>query len=133
MAKKLMMLDEGDIDILQRIIDNVRNSRVNSSAKFPSELDLNLTQAPDLYVAKVKSPATSIPALTAASPYDKPGSAECDIYRIGFTTDATPIAELRELDDVSKIVYNVTAAAVTGWFLVIRDKFGQWYTAKGSL
>ena len=88
-------------------------------------------KGPDVYIALVPEegiPAatdnagTGVPSFIAG---DKPGSLDCDIYRI--------INGELKLAGPTQTVYNLTSSDIEeGWIAVQRDKFGNWLADVGG-
>ena len=113
------VFSDDDVRILRRVVDDVRNRRVNTENR-PHE-DADEPPAPDVYVAMI--PAGGIPARIGLTTR----SAVCDVYwkapggvlsLMGFTRE----------------VFNVGAAPAPGGtpMLVRRDKSGTWWVDAGS-
>lgn len=127
MADRAYILSEREVQLLQDFIDRQRRSLVNPQARYHSEEQIRF--APDVYVAR--APSGGIPGLVdyagTGSGEATPGSAECDIYRL---YDWGPVPGLVKMNTLTKTVWNISPSAVDplSWVLVIRDKFGRWFT-----
>lgn len=121
----------GELSILRSIIRKERNSLVNSQNARPGEVPDDAPQAPETYIALVPAggiPAATPPTGTGEIEYldgDKPGSAECEIYKIVNN-------ELNGINQ-NKEVYNITDQDITqSWVTIVRDKFGNWIAQIGK-
>ncbi len=129
------VLTEESAKILQRLLDDYGRGRKNRPGLTFDSDDYN---TPDVYVAR--TPGTGIPALrmdldtgTGTRPIgtasafqgNTPGSAECNIYRVLYTSTTPNLMPV----GITRAVLNLstTAVAANSWVIVIRDKFGQWY------
>jgi hypothetical protein len=115
-------LTENDKRVLQRWLDWAKGQPTSGPRGAG---DAEEPTSPEIYLAK--TPAGGIPARTAGTPPagDKPGQADCLIWRIRVTPSGP---ELHEVGALSKTVYNFTTTAVLGddFVLTTRDKLGAW-------
>lgn len=82
---------------------------------------------PDVYVALPQT-GGGIPALSLLGSVpaagDTPGSALCDIYKVG------PSGTLIPVTGISKLVYNTAIIAVAKtWIIVEMSRYGKWFVA----
>lgn len=123
--------------LLQRMLDQQRHMPGNAPIRTPTPDDEEGGhQAPEVYIARPTDVAGTgtagdgIPAIDNSSgPYDIPGSAECDVYQIIYNAAGDP--EFRSTG-FTHTVFNFSTSILTGWFLVIRDKFGYWFAVTGG-
>lgn len=124
-----IILTPKDKRVLQELIR--REKRQRGSIARPGPLELSHPQSPEVFVAL--TPSGGIPALTestdtgtAFGALDAPGSAECQVYRL----DESELLEA--VDGLTHVVYNLSSESIPGnkWILVIRDKFGTWFSNK---
>lgn len=122
------LLSESDRRAIQRLLNESR-VRGDTADATPTGHD---GTAPEVYVAR--TPGGGIPALAAgrgSEGSDIPGSAECEIFRVVYTTD---VPELLPIDGMVHQVLNLSAEPIPNDLpiLVVRDKSGSWF-AVGSV
>lgn len=130
------LLSAADRDLLQELLRD--KSRNKKEMVRGNQIEPAVSQAPEVYVARTGE--TGIAALTdeagtgsgTHAGYDRPGVADCDIYRL-FTIDG--INQLEPVEGLSREVFNLSLTAIdpNTWILVARDKFGRWYTILGVI
>lgn len=121
-------LSDADVQKLKKLFtDYYGESGSTKQRQYVPSDDEYLT--PEVYVAL--TPSGGIPALaegsdvgTAFGAGDTPGSASCQIYQ------RLPDGTLQVITGLTRTVYNLSESAVDGtsWVLVVRDKYGNWYT-----
>lgn len=134
----LHLITSDEAMILKQVVKEFRNKRKNNPTTNTFQ---QIHYAPEVYIAyppsggippleRAADTGTSVPG-TAAGDYDRPGSAECDIYRI--IKDANDIPELLPVTDVSRTVYNLTTTRISqDWISIKRDKWGSWLADTGG-
>lgn len=125
MATEVLFLTREDQKVLQAMIDRVKRGIEGRPPTHPMTEQAwqegEDHQAPEVYVAKV--PADGIPALKG----NVPGVKLCSIYRVVHDPGSTP--SVQGVADHVEEVYNLSKVKVpTGFTLVWRDKYGQWFT-----
>ncbi len=124
-------LSESDVEKLRQLfVDFYGKPQSTTQRPYVPSDDEYLT--PEVYVAF--TPSGGIPALseggdsgTALGPGDTPGSADCQVYQLVS-------GALQVVTGLTRKVYNFGGAAVAGseWVLVLRDKYGTWWTDGSS-
>lgn len=133
-----VVLSEKDAEVLKRLLDRVRSLPINTTGRGAVPPVEEGFQTADIYVARV--PAEGIPAIEEASGVsirDKPGCADCDIYRIipSATEVGIPCdSDLQPIYGLSRRVHNFSSSEIAGdtWILTARDKFGYWFAVVGG-
>ena len=134
----LHLVSEAEAVILREMVKEYKNRKhSNPVTNTPNQT----YYAPEVYIAY--PPSGGIPALeraadtgtlvpgTASGDFDRPGSAECSIYRIVASVDG--IEELIPVDGITRIVYNITTSTIPqDWISVKRDKWGSWLADTGG-
>ncbi len=121
------ILSESDRKILLEVVGLVKQGRINSPSRPPTESswsDQEDHQAPETYIAK--TPADGIPAISGVVP----GKAACDLYRV-LVDQLSGLPELVQFSSQQKDIHNTTPAAVDGdiYIPVTRSKFGSWLSS----
>lgn len=123
------LLSESDREAIQEMLRQWKRMPDEPLSRHVKE---PLYQAPEVYVARTRS--GGIPALsdeadvgTAPGP-DQPGYAECDIYQL------LQSGELEIIDGLTRRVHNLSSSAIAAntWILVVRDKFGKWFSERAG-
>jgi hypothetical protein len=124
-------LDEAGLSILQEVVQDYlqRKGKTPPARQKPTP---ELGFAPEIYLAK--TPSTGILAIhpglligTGTDPQipldDTPFSGQCQVYRL-----VNGVVHI--VPGLTRLVYNMSNADLAGnqWVLIIRDKFGSWFT-----
>lgn len=123
-------LTDKDLAILKELVDRHRRIRGNTTMRSAVGLDHEEFPAPEIYIAR--TPSGGIPSAPGTGTSDPPGCAECQIYQLvpggGVGTGTGCDIAIEEVEDTTKIVYNLSADDISGnlWILVAREKFGYW-------
>lgn len=137
MPVQLRVITDEDWNILKKLVEQNRNqlqspiTRPTANSQF---MDGDDSMAPEVYIAL--PPADGIPGLDSITvgsgtdnppaEGDRPGHAECNIYRI---VDG----ELKLVSGLTRTVYNLSESTIEqDWILIERDKFGTWVPVVGS-
>lgn len=125
----MFLLSDADRLKLQKLMSEHNISRVTHQPPDP------LSQAPEVYIAKVQDDPGSIPALEAAGEgesYDHPGVANCDIYQV-YPGTSSGEWDLVPISNFSQPVYNIYSSTFDDeWIIVVKAKSGHWLVTSGS-
>lgn len=127
--KTLYTFSAEEISLLRRVIEQQRNSRVNTESRPGTDSSWSDGQdylAPEVYLATPKS-GESIPAVSGGVV----SSRECSISQIVYD-DAAKALIIEALPGTPIDVFNPTNAATDKPFLALREKFGNWVVASGG-
>ncbi len=115
MPESINFLTEDDVKILQEALKKIKEGRVNTPSRPPTERSFSQSedhQGPETYIAL--PPDGGIPALKPTEDeggYDEPGIALCTIWRIRINP-ATDLPELYQVEGAEKLVYNLIAREI---------------------
>jgi hypothetical protein len=125
----MFLLSDGDRLKLQKMLSEHNTSRVTHQPPDP------LSQAPEVYIAKVQTDPGSIPALEAAGEgesYDHPGVANCDIYQV-YPSASPGEWDLVPISNFTQPVYNIYSSTFPDeWIIVVKAKSGHWLVTGGG-
>jgi len=140
MAEHIVGLSAGDVAIIQKLIDESVGRRQNQPLRG-ERMQIGPYRS-DIYIAY--PPAAGIPPLeradtvgtavpgTGTGQFDRPGSADCDIYNIRIDTAGIP--EIQAVPNfTARKVYNLTTTRIAqDWIQLVRSKYGQWLAVQGG-
>ena len=120
---KAYVLSEDDKKALSILNQLVKQGKLNITRGYEhGKVDHEEHQAPEIYVAK--TPSAGIPAITQTNP----GKADCEIYRLIPAIGSDGEADLEEVPNHEKTVYNISGIDIEGdvYVLVSKEKYGSW-------
>lgn len=131
MADELFVFNKKDIAILKSLIEREKRKRQNPQSPLLSDFEGPDPDGQEIYVAKLKAPATEIAEIDDGSSPPIVSAEECEIFKL---VQESGDGKLRVVPNLTAFVYNIGPAPIPDdeWVFVQRDKFGDWYT-RGSL
>lgn len=132
---------ERDKEVLNWMLQQIRNTPVNAPPPSVIEPRLNVQPGTGTYIAKV--PESGIPGMETDEGENTgtgsegesddtltPGRAKCVLYKIATTSNGP---ELRRYETLEKWVYNITSSKIaSGYILVVQLADGKWVAVQGG-
>lgn len=132
MADQVVYLSTDDLAILKDVIARVRGTNTHPPSRPPTERSWDEAedhQAPETFIAKPVE-EDGIIEFDDSSGENRPGWAQCNIYRIDRTTDPPTLHET----GVVRRVWNVSRSRIESeeFIVVVRDKYGNYMAPTGG-